>query len=228
LPRIFDSFFTTKPAGAGTGLGLSIVHQIITQHGGGVFAESRPGGGARMVMVLPMFSSSPAAPLAIIPEMAKPEQVNTCQERPSIPSGAKILVVEDERIVAELIRDVLREDGYIVDMVRDGREGFSHLSQRPYDLVICDVRTPGLDGPALCETLAATTPSLHVPILFITGDTMSSRTVHFLETSGLPWLAKPFRVEELRAAVAECFAHGDAEIGNSSVPSQSVEGHPDS
>jgi hypothetical protein len=158
LPRIFDSFFTTKPAGTGTGLGLSIVHQIITQHEGNVFAESRLGGGARMVIVLPMVASSPAAPQAIIPETAKPEQVNTCQERPSIPSGAKILVVEDERIVAELIRDVLREDGYIVDMVRDGREGFSRLSQGPYDLAICDVRTPGLDGPSLCETFAATIP----------------------------------------------------------------------
>jgi two-component system, NtrC family, sensor kinase len=197
--RVFDPFFTTKPPGVGTGLGLSMVYGIVHQHGGDVAFENQPGGGARFIVDLPVV-------------VAPAKEDEPAPSEPAGQAGAlsagRILVVEDEPTVAQLIVDVLREEGHHAEAVLDSQEGLTRLSRSPYDLVICDLRMPRLDGPAFYEALVRAGSSIRNRMIFITGDTLAPRTLEFLEQKRLPYLAKPFLVEELKLAVNRALAHG--------------------
>ena len=113
----------------------------------------------------------------------------------------RILVVEDEPNVAQLIVDVLREEGHQVEAVLDSQEGLTLLSRGTYDLILCDLRMPRLDGPAFYETLVRSGSPAQQRIIFVTGDTLAPRTLEFLKANNLPFLSKPFLVEELKLAV---------------------------
>ena len=197
--RIFDPFFTTKPAGVGTGLGLSILYGIVHQHGGEVSVEKRPGGGAVFRVELPCVPSSPA-------DGERPYVIHASSGEDQVlrgkAQGSRILVVEDEPTVAQLIADVLSEEGHLVDTVLDSRHGLNLVHARRYDLVICDLRMPHLDGRAFYRQLTEEESPLQRRLIFVTGDTLAARTVDFLQTSGVPYLAKPFLVEELKEVVA--------------------------
>lgn len=190
--RIFDPFFTTKPSDVGTGLGLSIVYGIVHQHGGEVTFENQPNAGARFVVELPLIAVEPRDPEASLSLRAGLELDVT---------RGRILVVEDEPTVAQLIVDVLREEGHQVEAVLDSQEGLTLLSRGTYDLVLCDLRMPRLDGPAFYDTLVRAGSAERQRIIFVTGDILAPRTLEFLEMNKLPYLSKPFLVEELKLAV---------------------------
>lgn len=202
--RVFDPFFTTKPAGLGTGLGLSIVYGIVHQHGGDVTFENQPGGGVKFTVELPVVGV-PSKP-SISPRARR--------GRSAAIAPGRILIVEDERTVAQLMVDVLREEGHYVEAVLDSPEGLKRLSRNHYDLVICDLRMPRLDGPAFYDALVRAGSPMRNRILFTTGDTLAPRTLDFVEPKGLPFLAKPFLVEELKLAVNGLLvsAEGDQEV----------------
>ena len=115
-------------------------------------------------------------------------------------------MVEDEPTVAELIADVMAEEGHRVETLLDSREALNRMKKNHYDLVVCDLRMPHLDGAALYREMVGCRSPLQHRLLFVTGDTMSPRTVEFLNASGLPYLAKPFLVEELKEAVRSALA----------------------
>lgn len=196
--HIFDPFFTTKPAGMGTGLGLSILYGIVQQHGGEISVGTRPGGGAIFTMDLP--SSTPGATAEKLHVMAGPGA--TTEAGPGPARKARILVVEDEPTVLQLIADVLREEGYRVETVVDSRQGLELARAHPYDLLICDLRMPHLDGRGFYGELAREKNPLQHRLIFVTGDTLAPKTVDFLRSCGLPYLAKPFLVDELKEVVA--------------------------
>jgi signal transduction histidine kinase/CheY-like chemotaxis protein len=212
VSRIFDPFFTTKPVGVGTGLGLSIVYGIVQEHGGEVGVESQPGRGATLTVELPALSAAaldfaeeaPAATPHAVAIVPAPRTVRAAF-RPE-----RILVVEDEPTVSQLIADVLSEEGHRVDTLLDSRKAFDRLKENPYDLVICDLKMPHLDGAGLYRELVRNGSPLQHKLLFVTGDTMSPRTLEFLNSSGLPYLAKPFLVEELKEAVRRALAAAPA------------------
>jgi len=206
--RIFDPFFTTKPAGRGTGLGLAIVNGFVRQHDGTVSVHSSPGEGARFVVELPAAEK--------LWEAAKPKQVKQARQPGSLPAlspGSRktatatmeqaphILVVEDEPTVASLIADVLREEGMCVDVLSDGQRVLELVRKQSYDLAICDLRMPGMDGQILYGALVHSQSPLRDHVLFVTGDVLAQRTREFLEGNHLPHVAKPFRVEQLSLAV---------------------------
>ncbi len=203
--RIFDPFFTSKPSGVGTGLGLSIVYGIVHQHAGEVAFDNQPGGGARFVVELPVIDA---------PAEQRPVAGSSLQdtapavERDKSIAPARILAIEDEPTVAQLIVDVLREQGHDVEAVLDGQEGLRRLVRNRYDLIICDLRMPHLDGRAVYQSLQRTRSQLLNRILFITGDVLAEQTWDFLEPNRLPHLAKPFLVEELRLAVSRLLDPG--------------------
>ncbi len=190
VSRIFDPFFTTKPAGLGTGLGLSIVYGIVKQHDGEVTAENQPTGGARFTIELP-----------VVEVPVTTEETIERELKVAAAPRSKVLVVEDEPTVAQLIVDVLREEGHQVEAVLDSQEGLTRLSRSRYDLIICDLRMPRLDGPAFYEALVRSGSAARDRIIFITGDTLAPRTMKFLQDVKVTYLAKPFLVEELKLAV---------------------------
>jgi signal transduction histidine kinase/CheY-like chemotaxis protein len=192
MSRIFDPFFTTKPPGVGTGLGLSIVYGIVHQHGGEVSVENLPEGGTKFVVEIPV-SEVTASVQPSLP-------ANYARGRAAAPTG-HILVVEDEPTVAQLVADVLREEGHSVETTLDSQDGLTRLARGRYDLVICDLRMPRLDGPSFFDSLVRTGSPMRYRILFVTGDTLAPRTLEFLEGNHLPYLIKPFLVEELKLAV---------------------------
>ena len=197
--RIFDPFFTTKPAGVGTGLGLSIVYGIVHQHGGQVSVENRPGGGAVFTVELPSATNSSVSDTRpyLIGASISGDVARKTKTR-----GSRILVVEDEPTIAQLIADVLGEEGHFVETILDSRQGLDLALRRWYDLVICDLRMPHLDGRAFYRQLASSENPLQHRLIFVTGDTLAPRTVDFLRKCGLPYVAKPFPIEELKQAVA--------------------------
>jgi signal transduction histidine kinase/ActR/RegA family two-component response regulator len=210
LARVFDPFFTTKPAGVGTGLGLAIVLALVRQHGGQVHVENPPGGGALFRIDLPAAAEPPerAEPKALLADgpgqgqvVATPSsppqlRLNTGQPRPAR-EGRRVLVVEDEPTVAQLLRDVLADEGFAVDVLGEGRQALDHALRIDYDLVVCDMRMPGMDGQHFYSLLVQHGSPLRHRFLFVTGDVLAPQTHEFLERRGIPHVAKPFRVEEL-------------------------------
>jgi signal transduction histidine kinase/ActR/RegA family two-component response regulator len=214
LARIFDPFFTTKPAGVGTGLGLFIVNGIVREHGGSIRVESPPAGGATFLVELPGVAEAVRGPESIargaelaLPSM--PERAVGKGASDSVPSK-HVLVVEDEPTVARLIADVLGEEGHRVTTLLDSRQAIAQAEQGRYDLVICDLKMPGLDGRHFYQWLARTANPLRDRIIFVTGDTLTARTLEFLERNRLPYLPKPFRIDELKAAVHRLLHEGRA------------------
>jgi len=207
LARIFDPFFTTKPAGVGTGLGLAIVLSVVRQHGGQVHVLSPPHGGAVFKIEFPGAAETAqdepvGSPLPawkdFLPEAAEiPEPQHRVALSFETGKGAHVLVVEDEPTVARLIADVLEDEGMRVDVLLDGREALERAARQSFDLVICDMKMPGLDGQHFYKSLERSGNPLRDRFLFVTGDVIAAQTREFLERHRLPHVAKPFRVEEL-------------------------------
>ena len=212
--RIFDPFFTTKPPGVGTGLGLSIVLSVVREHGGQVHVISPPQGGAKFQIEMPAASERQQADALtlVVPERknALPQALPffaAAADRRAAPfesrEAPRVLVVEDEPTVARLIADVLEDEGMEVDVLLDGREALDRAARESYDLVICDMKMPGLDGRHFHKSLQRAKNPLRERLLFVTGDVIAAQTREFLERNRLPYVAKPFRVEELMEKVRE-------------------------
>ena len=187
--RIFEPFFTTKPVGHGTGLGLPICRGIIEAHGGVLEVEGRPGVGALFRVWLPQGAE---------PRDTQRDTAHT----PRAGHGEAVLVVDDEPEVTNLLVEMLSDAGYRVDTAADGRVAVEKISKKAYDVVLSDVKMPGLDGPGLYREIKVCRPELLRRFAFITGDTLSPGTAQFLEETAVPYLSKPFRPDETERIVA--------------------------
>jgi DNA-binding response OmpR family regulator len=114
---------------------------------------------------------------------------------------ARALLVEDERVVGELLAEYLTLEGYEVDRATGGREALALLRRRVYALIVSDVRMPDVDGPALYYELRAVNPEMARRVVFVTGDIMNTETRRFLDETCLRYLEKPFTIAEFRAVV---------------------------
>ena len=189
-PKIFDPFFTTKEVGQGTGLGLTVAYAIVQEHGGRIRLESRTGRGASFFVELPVSGKLSAT----APKLTAP---------PRAVIGASILLVEDESALATAVMDALADDGYLADWASDGEQALLRVTQKAYDLVICDLKMPKRDGIAFYRALAESVPAMSKRVIFVTGDVAGTTAEQFLNDSGCRWLAKPFRLGDLLRAVRE-------------------------
>ena len=205
LRRIFDPFWTTKPAGEGTGLGMSISLGIVSRHGGRIWAESTIGKGARFFIELPGTLGSDDDEIEYSNQQLMNANDDTAEEKrpPNTQNGARILIVDDEEPVILLISEVLSLDGYETTPAFNGGEALALLQERDFDLILSDVRMPAVGGPTFFEILQTTRPDLLPRVVFVTGDTMSPSTQQFLQRANRPVMAKPFDPERLRALVRD-------------------------
>ncbi|MBI4350330.1 MAG: response regulator [Elusimicrobia bacterium] len=182
LEHIFEPFFTTKEPGKGTGLGLSISFGIIAGHGGRIWAENLPGGGARFSVELP------------ITEDASPGEKKAAGAETLPLKGQRVLIIDDEQCVMDVTVRILRLLNLSPDTARDPATGKAKLEAGNYDAVLCDYRLPGLSGLELFKWAKALKPELEKRWIFISG---SSGGEELLKT-GRPVLAKPFTFEALQ------------------------------
>jgi CheY-like chemotaxis protein len=115
----------------------------------------------------------------------------------------RILVVDDDDNLRELLSAVLSQAGRAVDAARNGIEAVELLSQNHYDLILSDLRMPGLDGPALYDALRAMRPTTPIPrVIFMTGNVGGGDYADFLRGTTEPMLEKPFSLDVVRRVVS--------------------------
>jgi two-component system NtrC family sensor kinase len=191
LDRIFDPFFTTKASQHGTGLGLAICYGIANAHRGRIWAESVEGQGATFFVTLPVLAPEPRPAPAV-------------RERPvvEVPAGGcRVLIVEDEIEIAELVARCLESLGLSPAIAHEGHIALRMVEQEEFELILTDLKMPGMSGRDLFAYLGNAKPHLAQRVVFVTGDTVSPETQRFLSECGRPHLAKPFSLEEMESLV---------------------------
>jgi len=155
--RIFEPYFTTKPAGKGTGLGLAVVHGIVTKMGGLTKLYSEPGVGTSFHVYLPEVDRAGGGQ-------------DHCEAEGQAPQGSeRVLVVDDEESIVAMLRESLEALGYTVTAVTDSEEALRLFRENParFDLVITDLTMPRLSGSALVKAMRAVRQG--IPVILCTG-----------------------------------------------------------
>ncbi|ANM31942.1 hypothetical protein ABI59_23820 [Acidobacteria bacterium Mor1] len=202
INQVFLPFFTTKPAGEGTGLGLSLCHGIVTEHGGSIDFDSAAGQGTTLRIEIPR-----ADPTRIAEEQPRDEARGTAR-----PAPGKLLVVEDDPTIGEMVDSYFRAQGWSVDVARDGFEALRKVGQTAYDALLVDLLMPGMDGRELYRRLHESRPDLARRIVFATGDLNDETNVAFLERRSNPVLTKPYTLDSLTDAIGALDDPGEGDV----------------
>jgi len=197
LEKIFNPFFTTRQVGEGTGLGLSICYGIVVEHGGKIWAESKPGKGAIFIVELPIVIEPEQLPMAEAP----------ASEMPKV-ATARMLVVDDEATVRDLLRRALEEEGHEVECVDNAEDALELVQKKRYRLILLDIKMPGMSGPELYQRMNKITKSLARRVVFVTGDVIGTGTQEFLKKTKARYIAKPFDVVQMKKEINQILAEG--------------------
>ncbi len=189
--RLFEPFFTTKRPGHGMGLGLAIAHAIVRGHGGSIRVESGPHGrGAMFGVFIP-----DAAPVA----GARARLLSSSS------TARTLLVLDDDSAVRSVLRSHAERRGW---RVREFDSAETVLAQRErladIDVVLCDLRMPGMGGAGFHDRLAREDAALLARTVFATGDLASADAVRFSQRCKRPLVQKPFVFDELFAVLESC------------------------
>jgi signal transduction histidine kinase/ActR/RegA family two-component response regulator len=184
MPRIFESFFTTKPPDLGTGLGLPISLDIVRRAGGDLTAESLPGRGALFRVRLPAAKGLPVVKSRGLPSL------KTIERR-------RLLAIDDEALLLKAFSRMLTPHHDIETRLgaREALRGFGE--DRQFDVVLCDLQMPDMSGVELFEKVKQRWPDLAERFIFITGGAFSAEARRFLEDPGIACINKPFELREL-------------------------------
>jgi PAS domain S-box-containing protein len=188
LERIFEPFFTTRAIGEGTGLGLAVVQGIVQDHGGQIFVRSEPGKGTTFDVELPAAGVERPEPV-LTPTVAPPG------------AGERILLVDDEPVIARVVSEQLRRLGYVVTPVSDPEEALELVAEDPedFDLLLTDLQMPRMNGVELAARVAQVRPQL--PVILSTGNRWSVPASTARAAGIREIVDKPFRIEELASVL---------------------------
>jgi CheY-like chemotaxis protein len=150
LTRIFDPFFTTKDVGLGSGLGLSMVYGTVQQIGGAIAVESTPGTGTTFTLYFPVAEFEAGTPAS---------------ESLAAPHDATVLVVDDEPAARQLTSATLTRAGYRVFSASSGAEALEMANARRVDVLLTDLRMPGLPGRDLARAILVIHPDAQIVLM---------------------------------------------------------------
>ncbi|HEV8265572.1 MAG TPA: ATP-binding protein [Gemmatimonadales bacterium] len=193
--KIFDPFFTTKPEGKGTGLGLSICYGLVHDLGGRIWVESEPGCGAVFTVELP-----------------RDQRIRQRLTPPPMPAlrvprdDLAVLLVDDEDGLRRAVVSFLKRRGIRAVAVGDGGDALKALATEAFDVILSDVRMPGMSGHEFLERLRRDHPAMVTRLILSTGDTLAPDTAALLQAARVPTLVKPFDFAQLEALVREIAA----------------------
>ena len=190
--RVFEPFFTTKSQRGGSGLGLPLCRSMVEGHHGSIRLTSRPGQGTTVHVALP----------ATAPEVQAPEAAPDLAAPAPAPGGA-VLLIDDEAIIVQSLRRLLQRDGHEVTTAATGLEGLAALETRAYEVILCDMRMPDLDGPGFYRELHRRHPHLVSRVIFLTGDVLSPDAQAFFTQTARPHVVKPFNAREIRRVIRQ-------------------------
>jgi CheY-like chemotaxis protein len=189
--RIFEPLFSTKGE-QGTGMGLAVAAGIIREHDGEIRVASEPGSGSTFTVLLPV-PEEVSSTVQSLPAVSDETTVEELQRR--------ILVVDDEAMVRNVVTRLLELRGHTVWAASSGAEGMDVLEHHTVDMVITDQGMPRMSGRELAHHISARFPGL--PVVLLTGDTdLSVDTTEIARV-----LTKPFRIEDLSKAIADLVPH---------------------
>jgi two-component system NtrC family sensor kinase len=202
--RIFDPFFTTKPEGMGTGIGLSISRGLAEAQGGALTLRDTSEGAA-FELTLPLAATADDGASADAAAEGA-DILDDGQNRP------RAILIDDEIEIAMLMAEFLRGGGYSCEVAAGGRAAQAIIDAHAgrFDVLVCDIRMPDVDGQALFRWLGAHHPSLVERTIFVTGDSLGPAAGRFLAESRRPVLEKPFTADELTRQVAALVAEQTA------------------
>ncbi len=191
--RIFEPFFTTKEKGKGTGLGLATVYGIVKQSNGHIYVYSEPGKGTTFKIYFPAVHTR---------KVARNTHKNN---KKSKGKGEKILVVEDEYLVRELIVDTLKNIGYQVIEASNGDQAIKIFREHrnEIDLILTDLIMPGINGKKLMEIINGEAPDMQ--FLIMSGYDDNAISKHGLLEAGINYIQKPFSPKTLAEKLQEVF-----------------------
>lgn len=193
-PHIFEPFFTTKEVGSGTGLGLSIAYSIISDHEGRIFYYPVETGGAGFRLEIPITDAEKSKQGLIKKDVEG-------LDKEFVHDGGRILVLDDEIMIAQLLGEILSTLGYEPSVSGHPNEALTLVQSGSFDLIVSDFRMPQMDGRGFYEELVKLRPEFRDRVIFITGDVVNEETQAFLHSLPNPSLAKPFRIKEVEEIV---------------------------
>lgn len=184
--RIFDPFFTTKGNG-GMGLGLAVCYGIIQRHRGTIEVESKLGQGTTFIIKLPIEATAVSAP-----EVVEANPKLTLVPRAVSP---RILIVDDEPSVRELLADILQGEGYDVSLAENGNEALELFDARAFEAVFTDLGMPGMSGWELARAIRERSPDIPLAVVTGWGDAVGSVEQ---QEAGVDWVVtKPFSIARI-------------------------------
>jgi PAS domain S-box-containing protein len=203
--RLFEPFYSTKPAGEGTGLGLTVVQAVAAGHGGRVEIDDTPGGGATFRLVLPLVNSSPAEP--------EPAPGTSPGPHPRL-RGIRMLIADDEPLLRRVLERAGMGAGMVATCVGGADAAKAALRARDFDLVLLDVRMPEGGGVEVFRTILAEHPRLVPRTVFMSGE-LTSDMAELVGQGHGGVLSKPFDLEVLLDALDGVLARAAATDGPS-------------
>lgn len=188
--NVFSPFYTTKGS-EGTGLGLAVVNGIVTRHGGEVTVESNIGQGSKFTISLPIAK--------------RPEMIVPVPEVPPEPGLCRVLLVDDDMTILDVIGEALSSSGHEVHTCDAGAAAIVAMEDQQFDVLVTDLGMPGVNGWDVARRARQLNPPL--PVIVISG-WGAQITQEQMEQAGVSMiLPKPFRLEQIRKAIAS-FALG--------------------
>jgi two-component system, cell cycle sensor histidine kinase and response regulator CckA len=198
IVHIWDPFWTTKEEGEGTGLGLSVVHSIVTSHGGRIDVTSTPRAETRFTLAFPLAGDPPRART----ERRSPSWTSEVRPKP-----LDVLVIDDERAICDILSRILSSRGHAVLTATGGIEALRLAEQSGFDVVISDLRMPGMDGREVIRRLRLLPTFANTRFLLSTGDLSSGALAHGATVpTGVHLVEKPYDVDLLVQLVENTLA----------------------